>query len=115
LLAASIVHSRSTACGTFVLYCFRYSHPMAELVQLVTILGLAVCLGMIYLRAKAAKTRSPSSAKQRLKTAHVLLIALAVWLVVSFNLQHLNRTLGGQPAGEQSTWERIVRFLAGRD
>ena len=82
-------------------------------VQSVTILGLAVCLGILYLRTKAARTRPVSSAKQRLKTAHVLLIALGVWLVVNFNLQHLNRALGGQPAGEPSTWERIVRFLAG--
>jgi hypothetical protein len=79
---------------------------------MVTILGLMVFLGMLYLRAKAAKTRPASSTKQRLKTAHVLLIALAVWLVVSFNLQHLNRALGGEPAGEPSTWERIVRFVA---
>lgn len=80
---------------------------------MVTILGLAVCLGVLYLRARAAKTRPASTTKQRLKTAHVLLIALAVWLVVNFNVQHLNGALGGQPAGEPSTWERIVRFLAG--
>jgi hypothetical protein len=86
---------------------------MDEAVQLVTILGLAVCLGMLYLRAKAAKTQPASSTKQRLKTAHQLLIALAVWLVVNFNLQPLNRALGGQGSGEPSAWERIVRFLAG--
>jgi hypothetical protein len=86
---------------------------MDEAVQWITILGLAVCLGMLYVRAKAAKTRPASSTEQRVKTAHVLLAALAVWLVVNFNLQHLNRALGGQPPGEPSIWERIVRFLAG--
>jgi hypothetical protein len=86
---------------------------MDEFVQWITILGLAVCLGMLYLRAKSAKTRPASSTKRRLKTARVLLIALAVWLVVSFNLQHLNRALDGRLAGDPSTWERIVRFLAG--
>jgi hypothetical protein len=86
---------------------------MDDAVQLITILGLAVCLGMLYLRAKGARARRSSSTKQRLKTAHVLLIALAVWLVVNFNLQHLNRALGGQAADEPSTWERIVRFVAG--
>lgn len=86
---------------------------MDETVQLIAILGLAICFGVLYQRAKAAKTQPPSGTKQRLKTAQVLLIALAVWLVVNFNLQHLNRALGGQPAGEPSTWERIVRFLAG--
>ena len=88
---------------------------MDEAVQLVTILGLVGCLGMLFLRARAAKTQPASTTKQRLKTAHVLLIALAVWLVVNFNMQHLNRALGGQPAGEPSTWERIVRFLAGEN
>jgi hypothetical protein len=86
---------------------------MDEAVQVITILGLALCLGILYLRGKAAKTRPASSTKQRLKTARILLIALAVWLVVSFNLQHLNRALDGQPSDEQSTWERIVRFVAG--
>ncbi|MGD1097456.1 MAG: hypothetical protein ABSB35_36400 [Bryobacteraceae bacterium] len=88
---------------------------MDEPVQLTTILGLAVCLAMLYLRVKSANARPASSTKQRLKMAHVLLIALAVWLVVEFNLQHLNGALGGQPAGEPSTWERIVRILAGRN
>ena len=88
---------------------------MDEAVQLITILGLAAFVGMLFLRAKAAKMRPPSSTKQRLNTAHVLLIALAVWLVVNFNLQHLNTALGGQPAAEPSTWERIARFLAGRN
>jgi len=86
---------------------------MDEAVRLVTILVLAVCLGMLCLRGKAANKRPASSTKQRLRTAHALLIALAVWLVVNFNLRHFNTALGGQPVGEPSTWERIVRFLAG--
>ena len=85
---------------------------MDEIVQWITILGLAVCLWTLYRRAKAARTRPASSAKQRLKTAHMLLIALAVWLVVHFNLTRLDAALGGQPEGEPSTWERMVRFLA---
>ena len=80
--------------------------------QFITILGLAAFLGMLYSRAEAAKTQPASTTKQRLNTAHVLLIALAVWLVVSFNLQYLNHSLGGPPAGEPSAWERIVRFIA---
>jgi len=43
----------------------------------------------------------------------VLWIALAVWLVVNFNLQHLNRALDGPSPGEPHTWERIVRFVQG--
>jgi hypothetical protein len=86
---------------------------MDESVQLITVLGLAAFLGVLYQRAKTAKTRPASTTKQRLKTAQVLLIALAVWLVVNFNLQHLNRLLSGQTAAEPSIWERIVRFVAG--
>ena len=80
---------------------FARRPPIDDAVQLITILGLTVCLGVLFLRAKAAKTRSPSSTKQRLKTAHVFLIALAVWLVVNFNLRHLNEALGGQPAASR--------------
>lgn len=83
--------------------------------QFVTILGLAAALGVLYLRARAAKGQGPSSTKQRLKTAHMLAIALLVWLVINFNLQHLNQSLGGHPAGEPSAWERIVRYVAGGD
>ncbi len=83
--------------------------------QLITILGLAVFAWVLFTRAKAAKARPASSTKQRLKMAQVLLIALALWLVVNFNLQHLNRALSGQQAGEPSAWERIVRFLAGEN
>ncbi|HVO97225.1 MAG TPA: hypothetical protein VMT15_04125 [Bryobacteraceae bacterium] len=85
---------------------------MDEAVQLITILGLAVCLGVLYRRAKAARKQPAASTRQRLKTAHALIIALAVWLVVYFNLQHLNGALSGQPANEPSIWERVVRFLA---
>lgn len=83
--------------------------------QFVTILGLAVALGVLYLRSRAAKGKAASTTKQRLQTARVLAIALLVWLVINFNLQHLNHALSGQPVGEQSAWERIVRFLAGGD
>ena len=81
--------------------------------QFVTFLGLAVCLGVLYLRARAAKGQPPRTTKQKLTTARVLVVALLVWLVISFNLQHLNQSLSGQPVGEQSAWERIVRFVAG--
>jgi len=68
---------------------------------------LAVCLGILLPAHQGSKNSAVSSAKQRLKTAHVLLIALGVWLVVNFNLQHLNRALGGQPAGEPSTGNEL--------
>jgi hypothetical protein len=83
--------------------------------QLITILGAAVCLGVIFLRAKAAKGRPPADTKKRLRTAQILLVALLAWLVINFKLQHLNRALSGDPAEAPSTWERVVTFLAGKD
>ena len=35
-----------------------------------------------------------------------------VWLVISLNLKHLDRSLGGEPQGPQSTWEKVIRTLS---
>jgi hypothetical protein len=86
-----------------------------KVMQLITILGLAVCLGVIFLRAKAAKGQAPSDTKKRLKTAKILFVALLAWLVISFRLQHLNNALSGEPVGAPSTWEHVITFLSGKD
>jgi hypothetical protein len=80
--------------------------------QLITVVGLALFLVVLFLRAREARTRPASSAKQRFKTAHVLVAALLVWLVISLNLKHLDRSLGGEPQGPQSTWEKVIRTLS---
>jgi hypothetical protein len=80
-------------------------------VQPVTILGLALCLGVLFLRAREARNKPASSLKQRFKTAHLLVAAILVWLVISFNLQHLDQSLSGEPQA-QSTWEKIVRTIS---
>ena len=79
--------------------------------QPVTILGLALCLGVLFLRAREARNKSASSPKQRFKTAHLLLGVLIVWLIVIFNLQHLDQSLSGEPQ-TQTTWEMVVRTIS---
>lgn len=80
--------------------------------QPVTILGLAVFLGVLFLRARHAPKPQLRNWKQWRGTAKVLLAAIVVWLVVSFNLQHLERSISGEPQTEPSTWERVIRTLA---
>ena len=80
--------------------------------QPITILGLALCLGVLYLRARAARTQPPRSMKQRFKTAHLLWAALLAWLVISIELQHLNRSVNGEPQAPPSAWEQVIRTLS---
>jgi hypothetical protein len=80
-------------------------------VQPVTIVGLALCLGVLFLRSRSARKQPSSSPKQRFKTAHLLFGALIVWLVISFNLQHLDQSLSGEPQA-QTTWEKVVRTIS---
>ena len=80
--------------------------------QAITILGLVLVLGVIFLRARAARNQPASSAKQRFKTVHVLIGAVVVWLVISMNLKRLDVSLSGEPQAPQSTWERVVRTLS---
>jgi capsular polysaccharide biosynthesis protein len=79
--------------------------------QPITILGLALCLGVLFLRAREARNKPASSPKQRFKTAHLLIGVLIVWLVISFNLQHLDKSISGEPQ-TQSTWEKVVRTIS---
>jgi hypothetical protein len=80
--------------------------------QPITILGLGLCLAMLYLRARKARNRAPSGSKRRLKTAHVLLGAVLAWLLISIQLRHLNHSLSGDPQAPQTTWERVIQTLS---
>ncbi len=80
--------------------------------QAITILGLALCLGVLYQRARKARTQPARSLKQRFKTAHLLFAALLAWLVISMHLKHLNRALSGEPQEPRSTWESVVQKLS---
>jgi len=80
--------------------------------QAITVLGLTLCLGVLFLRARKARQQPRSSVKQRFETAHLLFAALLVWLVVSMNLRHLNHALGGEPQAPRSAWERVIETLS---
>jgi len=80
--------------------------------QAITVLGLALCLGVLFYRARKAPKQAPSGMTRRFKTAHVLIGALLAWLVISMQLQHLNRGLSGEPQAPQSTWERLIQALS---
>jgi hypothetical protein len=85
---------------------------MEGFMQPITFLGLALCLFVLYKRARKAKEQPPSTNRQRLKTAHLLWGAVLAWLVISLHLQHLNRALSGEPKAPQSTWERVIFALS---
>lgn len=80
--------------------------------QAITILGLALCPGVLFSRARKARTQPPRSLKKRFDTAHLLVAALLAWLVISMNLQHLNRAVGGEPQAPPSAWERVIQTLS---
>jgi len=80
--------------------------------QAITVIGLGFCLAVLYLRAQQARRRPPSGTKRRFKTAHLLLGALLAWLVISIQLQHLNRALGGEAPAPPSLWERVIQTIS---
>ena len=75
-------------------------------------IGLALFLGVLFQRARKARTQPPRSAKQRFDTAHLLFAALLAWLVISINLRHLDRAISGQPPAPRSVWERVIETLS---
>ena len=75
--------------------------------QPITILGLAGFAIVLILRARTAPKPQLKNWKQWRSTAKVLLAAIVIWLIVSFNLQHLDRSLSGEHT-EPSTFERVV-------
>jgi hypothetical protein len=80
--------------------------------QPITILGLALCLGVLYVRARKARTQPRGSLRRRFDTAHVLVGAVLVWLVISLHLRHLDHALSGDAQAPLSTWERVVQTLS---
>ncbi|MDP8982734.1 MAG: hypothetical protein M3O35_19325 [Acidobacteriota bacterium] len=82
------------------------------MIQPVTLLGVGLCLAVLYLRYRSQpKDAKRSSPRQKLKTAKILLAALVVWMGIHYSLQHMIGNLDGAPAEEPSMLERVVRYL----
>jgi hypothetical protein len=80
--------------------------------QPITIIGMALCLGLLAYRASKARKKPRSSTKKRFKMAHVLVAVLLVWLLVSLRLEHLNRAMSSDVPVPHSAWERIIQTLS---
>ncbi len=82
--------------------------------QLITIAGVLLYCGVLYLRYRSQKRNQNQprrGAVGKLKMAKILGAALLVWLSVGYALQHLNESLDGT-AAEPSLMERAVTFLS---
>lgn len=81
-------------------------------IQPITILGAALCFGLLYFRYKNRPRNSPPrTSGQKLRTVRVLLVVFIAWMAVSFSLQHFIRNLDGAPDQKPSLLERIVSSL----
>ena len=82
------------------------------MVQPITLLGAGLCFTVLYLRYRSRPKDSPRrSAKQKLKTAKILLAALVAWMGLYYTLQHMIGNLDNAPAQEPSLLERVVTYL----
>ena len=79
--------------------------------QPITIVGVVLCFGMLFLRYRMrALSAKRSSTRQRFKTGKLLLSALLVLMAIGFALRRLDRNLDGDNP-EPSLMERIVTYL----
>lgn len=82
------------------------------MLQLITLLGVGLYSALLYFRYRSQPKQQPRrSILETLMTAKVLLIALAVWLMVSFKLQHTLAKLDGTHS-EPQLLERIASFFS---
>jgi heme/copper-type cytochrome/quinol oxidase subunit 2 len=82
------------------------------MLQLITLLGVGLYFVLLYFRYRSQSKQQPRrNILETLMTAKVLLIALAVWLMVSFKLQHTLAKLDGTHS-EPQLLERIASFFS---
>jgi len=82
------------------------------MIQPITLLGAGLCLGVLFLTYRSRPKDAPRrSAKQKLKTAKILLAALVAWMGLYYTLQHMIGNLDRAAPQEPSLMERIVSYL----
>ena len=76
----------------------------------------ALALALLFLRARRAGVLAPGgprrTLKKRFSTGKLLIGAAIAWLLIGFQLQHLNHEISGDPADPPSAWEQIVNFVS---
>lgn len=79
-------------------------------IQPITILGAALCFGLLYFRYKNRPRNSPPrTSGQKLRTVRVLLVVFIAWMAVSFSLQHFIRNLDGARTRNHRYWSASFR------
>ncbi len=82
------------------------------MMQPITLVGAGLCFTALYLKYRSRPKDAPRrTAKQKVKTAKILLAALVAWMGLYYTLQHMIRNIDGAPAEEPSLMERIVNHL----
>jgi len=81
--------------------------------QLITLLGAAACLGVLYFRYRRQPKNAPRRTRtQKLATAKALLVALCAWLALNTALRHLIGNLNGVATPEPTFMERVVSYIS---
>jgi len=81
--------------------------------QLITLLGAAACLSLIYFRYRNQPKNAPRRTRtQKLATAKALLVALCAWLALNTALRHLIGNLDGAATPEPTFIERVVSYIS---
>jgi hypothetical protein len=79
--------------------------------QPITLLGLGLCLGVLYLRYKSQpKDRPRRTSKQKFGTLKILVAGFLAWMALSYTLQHMIRNIDGVTEREPSLMERVVAY-----
>ncbi|HLJ48475.1 MAG TPA: hypothetical protein VKU01_20815 [Bryobacteraceae bacterium] len=80
--------------------------------QLITVLGVALCFGVLYMRYQnQSRNRAQVTKPGNLRTVKILIGALLAWLTLSFTLRHMIGKLDGADH-EPSSLERVVSYFS---
>jgi hypothetical protein len=81
--------------------------------QLITLLGAASCLGVLYFRYRnQPKNAPPRTRSQKLAAAKVLLVVLCALLALNTALRHLIGNLDGVATPKPTFTERVISYFS---